>query len=226
MAPRNRTAAEIRPEVWLDARRALWLAAPRILVVADLHWGYAASHRSRGHLLPPWGDAEIAGRLGDLVSDYRPGEMIWLGDSIHALAGRAAAEDFVARAAVPLTVVVGNHDRRWKQAAVPSVVRGEYLLHHGHETAAAAPGQTEVVGHFHPAATLSDGAGGRLKVPALVAGPRRLILPAFSPWAAGTPWNRQLRPEERLWAVTPRRVFALPPPPPPPPAGRGRRRHA
>jgi metallophosphoesterase superfamily enzyme len=42
-----------------------------------------------------------------------------------------------------------------------------------------------------------------------VHGPRRIILPAFSPWAAGTPWNRELAAEERLWAIAPHRVFAV-----------------
>jgi metallophosphoesterase superfamily enzyme len=67
----------------------------------------------------------------------------------------------------------------------------------------------EIVGHHHPSFLWEDGAGTRLKVPALVAGPRRLILPAFSPWAAGTPWNDRLLPAETLWAVTPKRVFAV-----------------
>jgi metallophosphoesterase superfamily enzyme len=42
-----------------------------------------------------------------------------------------------------------------------------------------------------------------------VAGERRLILPAFSPWAAGTPWNERLRPDEMLWAIAPARIFPL-----------------
>lgn len=83
---------EIRPDVWLDSRRALWLADERRLVVADLHWGYAAAHRARGNLLPSWGDAEIERTLHALVSTYQPVEMIWLGDVVHAAAGRPAAK--------------------------------------------------------------------------------------------------------------------------------------
>ena len=57
----------------------------------------------------------------------------------------------------------------------------------------------------------ADGAGTRLKLPALVASPRRLILPAFSPWAAGTTWNNDALPEEILWAIAPSRIFAVKP---------------
>jgi metallophosphoesterase superfamily enzyme len=202
---------EILPEVWLDARRALWLDRPRLLVVADLHWGYAASHRAEGNLLPIWGDDDIAARLRTLLADYRPAGMVWLGDSLHTLAGRGAAEAFLHASGVETLVLAGNHDRRWKLAAAVTAERDGFFFHHGD----ADPGpvvsgsSVEVLGHHHPAATWSDGAGTYLKLPALVASPRRLILPAFSPWAGGTPWNRNLRPEETLWAMGPNRIFPI-----------------
>ena len=61
--PTASTRTEIQPGIWLDARRAVWFAAERLLAVADLHWGYAASHRARGNLLPVWGDDELEARL-------------------------------------------------------------------------------------------------------------------------------------------------------------------
>ncbi|MDO8544149.1 MAG: hypothetical protein Q7S40_27220 [Opitutaceae bacterium] len=36
------------------------------------------------------------------------------------------------------------------------------------------------------------------------------ILPAFSPWTAGTPWNDQLGTTDTLWAISPNRIFMLP----------------
>lgn len=199
---------EIQPDIWLDRRRALWLSRLRLLVVADVHWGYAVSHRARGNLLPIWGDEEIAARLDELVQDYRPAEMIWLGDSLHALPGRAAAEAFLGRDGVPPTIVLaGNHDVRWSRAKEASLRRDGLFFHHGNAALAVPDGALEIVGHHHPAVTWYDGAGGRLKLPALVAGPRRLILPAFSPWAAGVPWNSQRREDETLWAVAPKRIF-------------------
>ncbi|MEO6876820.1 MAG: hypothetical protein ABI222_18570 [Opitutaceae bacterium] len=202
----------IRPDVWLDNRRALWLSRPRLLVVADLHWGYAVSHRARGNLLPIWGDEEIAARLRSLLTDYQPAEMLWLGDSLHALAGRAAAEAFLTDATLPpTTVLAGNHDIRWQRVRVGSLGRDGYFFHHGNESPAVPPDHLEIVGHHHPAVSWSDGAGGRLKLPALVDAPRRLILPAFSPWAAGTPWNTRRAPDETLWAIAPQRIFKLAP---------------
>jgi uncharacterized protein len=206
------TRREIEPGIWLDGRRALWLAASRVLIVADLHWGYAETHRAAGNLLPVWGDDVLANTLQALVADYQPQEMIWLGDVIHATAGRPRAEAYLAMTSVPVVVLRGNHDRSWRgAAAVPHLERSNFVLHHGDVPLRAPVAGRELIGHHHPAAFWSDRAGARFKLPALVAGPRRWIMPALSPWAAGTPWNHLLESDETLWAISARRIFPLPP---------------
>lgn len=202
-------SAEILPGLHLDSRRALWLAAPRILVVADLHWGYAASHRARGNLLPSWGDADLSAALTALIDDYRPAQFLWLGDTLHTLTGRTAAEAFIAASPVPITLIAGNHDARWSAPSTSSIHLATFFFHHGDTTPAVPPDALEIIGHYHPAYVHRDGTGTRLKLAALVAGPRRLILPALSPWAAGTPWNERLLPAETLWVATPKRVFPV-----------------
>jgi uncharacterized protein len=203
--------AEILPGLHLDSRRALWLADARRLVVADLHWGYADSHRARGNLLPAWGDAELAATLHHLIGDYRPASLLWLGDSLHTLTGRAAAEAFIAACPVPIALISGNHDTRWCRPTAATMHLERYFFHHGDAQPPVPPGTLEIIGHYHPAFLHRDGTGTRLKLPALVASLHRLILPAFSPWAAGTPWNARLRADETLWVMTPKRVFPLPP---------------
>jgi len=202
---------EIRPGIWLDARLAVWLADARILVVADLHWGYVASHRIHGNLLPAWGDADIARRLNSLINDYKPGEMIWLGDSLHTLVGPEAANEFLKSCSVPITLVSGNHDARWKPARNRlSVIRGRYFFHHGDRVLEVEPGLLEIVGHHHPAISWHDGAGTRLKLPALIESAQRLVLPAFSPWAAGVSWNLPAA-GETIYAIASKRIFTVPP---------------
>ena len=201
--------AEIQPGIWLDSRLAVWFSVERLLVVADLHWGYAASHRARGNLLPWWGDDEIEQRLQALVGDYHPAEMLWLGDVVHAAEGRARAEAFLQRTSVPITHLAGNHDRRWRAAGAASARRGNYFFHHGDGALALPEACIEVIGHHHPAVSWGDAAGSRLKLPALVASGRRLVLPAFSPWAAGTPWSASESSDETLWAVAPTRIFPV-----------------
>lgn len=200
---------EIQSGVWLDSRLAVWLAVPRIVVVADLHWGYAASHRAEGNLLPAWGDANIAQRLNSLVTDYDPAEMIWLGDSLHTLTGSEAADNFLRTASVAVTIVSGNHDARWSRAKDRVIVnRASYFFHHGDQVQPVPAGSLEIVGHFHPAVSWHDGAGTRLKLPALIASARRLVLPAFSPWAGGVAWNPG-SPDETVYAIGTKRIFTV-----------------
>lgn len=208
----KRSRIEAQPGVWVDARRALFIESLGALVVADIHWGYARSHRAVGNLLPIWGDEEIEMSLRGLIADYAPREMIWLGDSVHTANGRHAAERFLQEhaASTVITVLAGNHDRRWERPQVKSVHRENYFFHHGDDATLCAPaGAVEIIGHHHPAAGIYDGAGMRMKLPALVTSEKRFILPAFSPWAAGVDWTTRLLPEEKLWLLAPSRIFAV-----------------
>lgn len=206
--------AQVLPGLWLDGRAALWIPAERILAVADLHWGYAATHRARGNLLPAWGDDDIEQRLDGLVRDYAPAEMIWLGDIVHATEGAERATRYLRTARVRVTLLAGNHDRRWVRTAetltfAQAVQRGGCFFHHGDQEQAVPAGTIEIVGHHHPSLVWSDQAGGRVKVRALIARADRVILPAFSPWAAGMPWNDRLAAGDIPWIITPQRIFAF-----------------
>lgn len=89
-------------------------------------------------------------------------------------------------------------------------MRGNFFFHHGDRALEAPAGGIEVIGHHHPAVQWWDRAGGSVKLPALIASSRRLVLPAFSPWAAGTPWAAAE--DENIWAISPTRIFVLPKP--------------
>jgi len=201
---------EIRPGWRLSAERSLYFTAARTLAVADIHWGYADSHRRAGNLLPLWGNEELARRLQRLIAHYRPARMIWLGDSLHTRDAARFAEDFLATVSSEIEVIVlkGNHDRTWPRADAQEYRLGDWLFHHGDRPRDLEPGVTEIIGHVHPALSWSDGAGLRLKVPALVEGRRRVILPSFSDWSAGATWNGRLEEGEQLWLVSARKIWA------------------
>jgi metallophosphoesterase superfamily enzyme len=204
------TEVEIRPGLRLNAGPSLFFESLRALVVADVHWGYATSQRAAGRLLPRWGDDDIAARLSALIAHYGPRVLIIAGDVVHGAPGADSAQAFFDGTPRDLQVVLvgGNHDRRASLPCVTSHYASDMFFHHGDEAMTVPPGALEIVGHHHPAATWHDGAGTSLKLPALVEGPRRLILPAFSPWAAGVAWNHRLLPRERLWFIAPRRIFS------------------
>ncbi len=112
-----------------------------------------------------------------------------------------------------MVLVAGNHDRRafGAEEMRPALRTERFCFHHGDGPgpgAAETAGRVVVIGHHHPAATLRDGAGLALKLPAFVQGAEQWVLPAFSPWAAGGAggkWGRGAR----LWLCSPKRI--LPP---------------
>jgi uncharacterized protein len=211
MTPLRPNQALVADEIILDGRLALFHQRERWLAVADLHFGYELSQRAAGALVPLWGMATISDRLTELIGEYKPQRLIVLGDLVHdKTAGREAAQllrDLATRCEV--LVVAGNHDRQLRSDVemVDSFETDRFHFHHGH-CAVEARDRIQIIGHHHPAAVITDGAGLRLKCPAFVQQTRCWIMPAFSPWAAGTRWT----PDEssRVWLCTAERVFALP----------------
>jgi DNA ligase-associated metallophosphoesterase len=203
--------ALVADEILLDGRLALFHQAERWLAVADLHFGYELSQRAAGALVPMWGMASITERLMALVADYQPSRLIILGDLVHDRTAVVEARELLERlgkVCEPI-VVAGNHDRqlRGQIELRDSWETERFHFHHGH--CAAEPSERiQIIGHHHPAATISDGAGLRLKRPAFVQQSRCWIMPAFSPWASGTRWTQD--DESVVWLCTPERILRLP----------------
>jgi metallophosphoesterase superfamily enzyme len=221
---------EIAPGRLAHASGALWLPESRTALIADLHLGYAWAQRRRGEL-GPMIEGGASAKLEALLAELDPAELVILGDLVHApkpdSGEREAIEATVRRAAdrVRLTLVPGNHDRGFLRdfPDLPLTVTEQWqgpglLALHGHREAAAARGIHLVTGHLHPACTILDDAGAAHKIPAFVAARRATILPAFSPFAAGTTLSMVLRPPVRkilgpgirIIAVTGQRAVLIP----------------
>ena len=187
------------------------------LVVADVHFGYELSQRAAGGLFPLWGMDSVETRLRVLLADYRPERLIIAGDFVHDRATRVPALALLERLRTAnhgreVVLVAGNHDRLafTSREACPAFVTDGFYFHHGDGPGPSGDergGRTEIVGHHHPAATLRDGAGLAIKLPAFVQTAHRWVLPAFSPWAAGG--GGGFGADARKWLCGPKRI--LPP---------------
>src|SRR3954471_10917678 len=203
--------ALVADEIILDGRLGLFHKTERWLAVADLYFGYELSQRAAGWLVPLWGMSSIAERLTALINEYDPVRLIVLGDLVHDKTAASAAGQLLRDLAIrcPIIVVAGNHDRKLRTEIemLDSWQTNDFYFHHGH-CAAEAGNRVQIIGHHHPAGVVTDGAGLRLKCPAFVQESNCWIMPAFSPWAAGTRWA----PDEssRIWLCTASRVFPLP----------------
>jgi metallophosphoesterase superfamily enzyme len=221
----------VAENVLLDCRLALFHRCQRWLAVADLHFGYELSQRAAGNLFPLWGMQTIEARLLELLGDYNPALLLLLGDLVHDAAGATAFFSLVARLRqhCEIMLIAGNHDREIKLATgrvrptgghqasnikisdvelMESWRSDGFYFHHG-DCAVELPDCIQVSGHHHPVGAVRDGAGLRLKLPALVQRRNCWIMPAFSPWAAGTEWPPDG--QTRVWLCSPQRILRVDP---------------
>ena len=169
--------------------RAMWWAARRTLIVADLHLGKAAAFRAAGLPVPEAVTAHDLGRLAQLVRGLSARRLIVLGDLLHASTGvTSEVTDRVsewrdAHGALHVVLVRGNHDRRsgdppenWNVETVdPPLVEGPLAFVH---EVTPIRGRYVVGGHLHPGVRVHDG-GGSLHAPCFWFGTRTAVLPAF-----------------------------------------------
>jgi hypothetical protein len=185
-----------------DSRRAVYFREQRLLAVADLHLGYAWSHRAQGQLMPVASKDNVLDRLSALVADYNPQRVVLLGDIVHralpvpALLDELRALLALAEGKCELVLLAGNHDRKLQQLleqlGASDVLRDEFcsaenVFLHG-DRPATQPATRYIIGHEHPAISLGDGVATSRKFPCFLIAQNVLTLPSFSSWSAHTPF--------------------------------------
>ena len=205
--------------VWLLPEHALWWPAQRVLFVADLHIGKAATYRALGQPVPSGTTQENLRRLSQLVQHYQPAQLVFLGDFLHAAQARtpsvlqALTAWRASCADLQCVLVRGNHDSRAGDpppALQMEVVDEPYLLgpfaacHHPQ----THPTHAVLAGHLHPALQLRGPARDRLRLPCFCFEDRQAILPAFGEFTGG--WLVAPQAGLRLYAAGGQAVWPLP----------------
>jgi DNA ligase-associated metallophosphoesterase len=185
----------------LLAQKALYWPRRKMLVVADIHFGKAASFRALGVPVPSGTTSENLAALDALMALYDIEHLMFLGDFLHARAAHASATVAAMLAwrrrhpDVLLTLVRGNHDRR---AGDPSAQLGMEIVDEPyalapfsfcHHPDMATPGYA-LAGHIHPTYLLATRFDA-LRLPCFVVGAARMILPSFGAFTGGFPITRE-----------------------------------
>ncbi len=184
-------AIHIRGErlILMPERAAFW-ERRRTLLVADTHFGKAATFRAASIPVPRGTTMEGLMRLDALVRATDPSRIVFLGDFLHARAGRAPETlDAIQRwheanPAIALVLVRGNHDRQAGDPPpglgvdcvdAPLVEPPFVMAHH--------PGRTAdgyvLSGHIHPGIPLYGKARQRERLPCFWFSTDCAVLPAF-----------------------------------------------
>lgn len=174
----------------LHPERAAYWPGRRTLLVADPHFGKAASFRALGVRVPRGTTEGALARLDALVARLAPERIEFLGDFLHAREGRndetfrAIAEWRAQHGEIAMRLVRGNHDRRAGDPPStvgiecvdgPLVVSPFALAHHPTRVA----GAYVVAGHVHPCAVLVGPGRQRERLPCFWLGREAAVLPAF-----------------------------------------------
>lgn len=169
-------------------------AGERTAVVADMHLGYEWARGASGDCVPAHSLDEALAMLVAVLARAPIARLVVAGDLVESArpCGRTAADlrrlgDWLGSRGVELVPLEGNHDRARRtvrrsadsplaRPAATCTVDG-WTIGHGHRPVV---GERTITGHFHPVLR-AEGSAFRC----FLAGPDRIILPAFSPNAAG-----------------------------------------
>lgn len=175
--------------------KAVYWPARQMLIIADIHFGKAASFRAQGIPVPRGTTTENLAGLDDLIERHGACHVMFLGDFLHARAAHASSTQQAmlawrhTRPDLQLTLVRGNHD---KHAGDPAAALGIEMVDEPHTVGPFAfchhPDiDTEgyaLVGHVHPAWVLATRYDA-LRLPCFVVGAQRMILPSFGSFTGG-----------------------------------------
>lgn len=160
----------------------------RTVVISDVHLGYQQVRRARGESVPLISVEEHLSPLLPVIASYSVSKMVIAGDLFEQKANPKLIEelqDWLADTRLELLgIVPGNHDRgielcEPKLPLFPDGIElGNWRIVHGHKP---LPRQPVLQGHFHPSFQL----GVNIKAPCYLVSGKRIVLPAFSPDAAG-----------------------------------------
>jgi DNA ligase-associated metallophosphoesterase len=177
-------------EVQLFAERAMYWKRKSTLLIADTHWGKAATLRSAGLPIPGGTTRADLERLSLLVARTGARRVVFLGDVIHARQGRAVrtlgavAEWRAAHKELELVLVRGNHDVRagdppaeLEMRCVDAPLVEEPFVFQ-HYPVASSLGYA-LGGHTHPAVRIYGRAGEKASLPCFYFTPLCGTLPAF-----------------------------------------------
>lgn len=182
----------------------------RVLLVADVHLGKAATFRTLGVPVPAGTTQGNLDRLSLAIARFKPAGVCFLGDLLHAKAAHNPEllgklhEWRSEHAHVHMTLVRGNHDSKAGDPPASlnvDVVEEPFMLgqfalcHHPQPV----PGALAVAGHEHPAVVLKGKARSRVRLPCFYLKQGQLILPSFGEFTGG--FTIEPKPGEAVFPV-------------------------
>lgn len=169
----------------------------RVAVIADVHLGYEWARGAGGDCLPAHSLAETLAKLESLLGRVLVGRLVVAGDLVESPRPcRRTVSDlrvlfgWLSDRDVELVPVLGNHDPQGPKAPPLTYEVAGWTIAHGHRPIRA---DRTISGHHHPVLKAEG-----LTAPCFLFGPSTIVLPAFTPNAAGLPVGSPATPSSWL----------------------------
>lgn len=172
-------------------QKAIFWEEEKALVISDLHIGKVGHFRKAGIAIPKLMEQEELATLSDLIQEFKPLQLIFLGDLFHSEHNNDWNWLQLWRELFPalkMILIQGNHDilhqDYYKQAnfeVYPKLTLGPFLFVHDKSDEKNNPPTESYIlsGHIHPAIKLKGKARQSLLLSCFLFGEKAAILPAF-----------------------------------------------
>ena len=202
----------------LFSERGVYWPKAQTLLVADTHWGKAATMRAAAIPVPGGTTVDDLSRLSRLLDRTGARRLVLLGDVIHARQGRApqtlaaVAEWRSHHHTLDILMIRGNHDRGAGdppdelniRCCNAPVVEPPFVFQH---FPTESPEGYTLAGHTHPAVKLHGKGRQRATLPCFLFTPRVGVLPAFGSMTGAA--IVYPRPEDQVFAIAEGEVVAV-----------------
>lgn len=197
--------------------KAMFWPTEKTLLLADLHLGKVGHFRKSGIPIPHQAEASTLDRLEQLLFQYEPEKMIFLGDLFHSeynadwlglnnLMERYPATEYI--------LVAGNHDildpGNYMESRLIYIkdhyLSGPFILSH-EPMEEVLPGKYNLCGHLHPAVRMEGKARQYMRLSCFYFGDHTGILPAFGSFT-GMAVIRPMK-DERVYVVAGNKVIPV-----------------
>ncbi|RCH54244.1 ligase-associated DNA damage response endonuclease PdeM [Mucilaginibacter hurinus] len=209
----------LEQDLLLLPQKAIYWQQQKTLIAADVHLGKVGHFRKAGIAVPRDMEQNDLGALSDLIEEYRPEKIIFLGDLFHS--DMNADWDWFAmwrqrNAKIEIILIRGNHDiihdKHYLELNVTlhaELKVGPFLmLHHPlvGQKLAGADGYI-FCGHIHPGVELVGKGRQRITLPCFAFSKKQAVLPSFGRFTGKVAIYNQKT--DRVFGVLKDKVIAI-----------------
>jgi DNA ligase-associated metallophosphoesterase len=206
-------------DLLLLPQKAIYWVQEKAILVADVHLGKVGHFRKAGIAVPRDMEQSELSVLSDLIYEYKPQKLIFLGDFFHSDINSDWDWFILWRSQFPkleIVLVKGNHDiidecyySKLNISIMEELFIAPFLmLHHplAQENLENAEGYV-FCGHIHPGISLAGKARQQITLPCFAFGDKQAILPSFGTFTGRIAIRSNKT--DRIFAIANDKVLAI-----------------